>query len=152
MGSDRHSADADASCVRPLTRRSKEEDDFELRLETDETVRLISSDKVHGTAVVDRDGKTLGHIQNFMVDKYTGRVAYAIMSFGGTLGMGASLFPLPWPMLDYDVAKDGYALDITKEQMAQAPRFEANDQPEFTPDYRRTVIGFYRPVTASASS
>jgi len=131
--------------------RKGDEDDFELRLETDETVRLISSDKVQGTAVVGRDGKTLGEIQSFMVDKYTGRVAYAIMSFGGTLGLGASLFPLPWPVLEYDVAKDGYALDITKEQMAKAPRFEANNHPEYTPEYRRAVISFYRPVaTASA--
>ncbi len=128
-----------------LARRGGE-DDFELRLETDETVRLISSDKVRGTAVLGRDGKTLGEIQSFMVDKYTGRVAYAIMSFGGTFGLGASLFPLPWPALDYDVAKDGYVLGITKEQMAKAPRFEASDHPEYTADYRRAVISFYRPV------
>jgi hypothetical protein len=134
-----------------LNRKGKSEDDFELRLETDENVRLISSDKVEGTAVVDRDGVTLGHIKNFMVDKYTGRVAYAIMSFGGTMGLGASLFPLPWPLLDYDVDKDGYALDITKEQMAKAPRFEPSAHPEFTPEYRRTVISFYRPMAAQQS-
>jgi hypothetical protein len=134
-----------------LNRKGKSDDDFELRLETDENVRLISSDKVEGTAVVDRDGNTLGHIKNFMVDKYTGRVAYAIMSFGGTMGLGASLFPLPWPLLDYDVEKDGYALDITKEQMAKAPRFEPNSNPEFTPEYRRTVITFYRPMAAQQS-
>ena len=134
-----------------LSRRNREdEDDFELRLETDETVRLIASDKVEGTKVVDRDGATLGTIKSFMVDKYTGRVAYAIMTFGGTMGLGSSYFPLPWPLLDYDVDKDGYALDITKAEMAQAPRFEANDQPEFTPEYRRTVISFYRPQAANA--
>ncbi|HEX8444831.1 MAG TPA: PRC-barrel domain-containing protein [Allosphingosinicella sp.] len=115
-------------------------------------MRLISSDKVEGTAVVDRDGATLGHIKNFMVDKYTGRVAYAIMSFGGTMGLGTALFPLPWPLLDYDVEKDGYALDITKEQMAKAPRFEASANPEFTPEYRRTVISFYRPMATSQQS
>jgi hypothetical protein len=80
-----------------------------------------------------------------MVDKYTGRVAYAIMSFGGTMGVGASLFPLPWPLLDYDVEKDGYGLEITKEQMADAPRFEANNEPEFSPEYRRSLLTFYRP-------
>ena len=136
-----------------LSRRNREdEDDFELRLETDETVRLIASDKVEGTKVVDRDGATLGTIKSFMVDKYTGRVAYAIMTFGGTMGLGSSYFPLPWPLLDYDVDKDGYALDITKAEMAQAPRFEANDQPEFTPEYRRTVISFYRPQAANADA
>ena len=142
---------AAAGAAAYLTRKDKSDDDFELRLETDENVRLISSDKVEGTAVVDRDGKTLGHIKSFMVDKYTGRVAYAIMSFGGTAGFGTSLFPLPWPLLEYDVAKDGYALDITKEQMAEAPRFEPADHPEFTADYRRTVIAFYRPRTTASA-
>ncbi len=126
-------------------RRSGTEDDFQLRLETDENVRLISSTKVEGTPVVGTNGETLGNIQSFMVDKYTGRVAYAIMKFGGTMGVGASLFPLPWPILEYDVEKDGYALDITKDQLANAPRFEANDEPEFSPEYRRTLISFYRP-------
>jgi hypothetical protein len=128
-----------------LLGRKGDGDDFELRLATDETVRLISSDKVEGTAVVDRDGKKLGEIQSFMVDKYTGRVAYAIMSFGSTLGFGGSLFPLPWPVLEYDVENDGYALSITKEQMEKAPRFEADKHPEYTPEYRQSVISFYRP-------
>jgi hypothetical protein len=127
-------------------RRPAGEDDFELRLETDENVRLISSKKVEGTPVVGKNGESLGNIQSFMVDKYTGRVAYAVMSFGGTMGVGASLFPLPWPILDYDVEKDGYALDITKEQLANAPRFEQNKEPEFDPEYRRTLIAFYRPA------
>jgi hypothetical protein len=128
-----------------LARRgSQEEDDFELRLETDENVRLISSTKVEGTAVVGTNGERLGTIQSFMVDKYTGRVAYAIMAFGGTLGLGTSLFPLPWPMLEYDVEKDGYSLNITKEQLASAPKFEPSAEPEFDAAYRRRVLLFYR--------
>jgi hypothetical protein len=124
---------------------SQSGDDFQGRLETDENLRLISSKKVEGTPVVDKNGANIGHIQSFMVDKYTGRVAYAVMSFGGTMGLGASLFPLPWPLLDYDVENDGYGLDITKDQMKDAPRFEANNEPEFSPEYRRTLISFYRP-------
>ena len=123
----------------------REGDDFEMRLETDENLRLISSKKVEGTPVVGQNGESLGTIQSFMVDKYTGRVAYAIMAFGGTAGFGASLFPLPWPLLEYDVEKDGYALDITKDQMASAPRFEASNEPEFSPEYRRELLVFYRP-------
>jgi hypothetical protein len=103
-------------------------------------------DQGRGTPVVGTDGETLGTIQSFMVDKYTGRVAYAVMKFGGTMGVGTSLFPLPWPILEYDVEKDGYALDISKEQMANAPRFEPNKEPEFSPEYRRTLISFYRPA------
>ena len=120
------------------------EDDFETRLETDENVRLISSKKVEGTPVVDRDGKSIGSIVSFMVDKYTGRVAYAVMRFGGHFGVGASLFPLPWPVLDYDEEVSGYRLDIGKDELNEAPRFEENDEPEFDPAYRQRVILFYR--------
>jgi hypothetical protein len=129
----------------------RREDDFELRLETDETLRLISSAKVEGTAVVDRDGAKIGTVTSFMVDKYTGRVGYAVMRFGGTPGslwgaLGASLFPLPWPVLDYDEEAGGYRLEITQEEMAEAPRFEASEEPEFDAEYRRSVLQFYRPI------
>ena len=125
---------------------------FENRLETDETMRLISSKKVEGTPVVDRDGKKVGTIDSFMVDKYTGRVAYAVMKFGGRFGMGSSLFPLPWPMLDYDETKGGYLLDITRQALARAPRFQPSKEPEFDPEYRRKVILFYRPSAAGTRS
>lgn len=128
----------------------RQEDDFELRLETDENLRLISSSKVEGTPVVDRDGAKIGTITSFMVDKYTGRVAYAVLSFGGTMGMGASLFPLPWPVLDYDENAGGYMLDISKEEMKDAPRFEKNDEPEFSPEYRRSILVFYQPRTGAS--
>ena len=116
---------------------------FELRLQDDEDVRLISSSKVEGTAVVGRKGEHLGTIANFMVDKYTGRVAYAVLSFGGTMGIGGSLFPLPWSLLTYDVGKDGYVLAISKEQLANAPQFKASEAPEFSTSYRRDVALFY---------
>ncbi len=134
-----------AVAARQLMKPDSSEDDFQLRLETDENMRLIASNKVEGTAVVDRNGSRIGTIENFMVDKYTGRVAYAVMSFGGAFSFGSSLFPLPWPLLDYDEEKGGYVLDITKEELADAPRFERNDEPEFSPTYRRRLILFYAP-------
>ena len=66
---------------------------------TDETSRLIASDKVEGTAVYDRDGEHLGSVHNFMVDKVSGQVAYAVLAFGGFLGLGESHHPLPWRSL-----------------------------------------------------
>lgn len=116
---------------------------FELQLQTDENVRLISSTKVEGTPVVGRNGEHLGKIESFMVDKYTGRVAYAVMSFGGTLGFGEHLFPLPWSLLDYDVGKDGYVLNLSSEQIERAPKFKRSDTPEFNADYRRSVARAY---------
>ena len=135
-----------AVAARKYAAGDEPQDDFQLRLETDENLRLISSKKVEGTPVVDRDGVRIGTIDNFMVDKYTGRVAYAVMRFGGTMGFGTSLFPLPWPLLDYDEEAGGYRLEITRDEMKEAPRFEENQEPEFDPDYRRRVILFYRPL------
>ena len=111
---------------------------------TDETSRLIASNKVEGTAVYNRQGDKLGSVYNFMVDKYSGRVGYAVMTFGGTMGFGESLFPLPWSILAYDEAKGGYRLPIDKDDLASAPRFEASDEPEFSPEYRRQILVFYR--------
>jgi hypothetical protein len=88
----------------------------------DETPRLIASSKVEGTAVFDRAGEQLGTVYNFMVDKFTGQVAYVIMSFGGFLGLGESYHPLPWRALTYDVRLGGYVVDIDKTKLADAPR------------------------------
>lgn len=115
-----------------------------LPLDNDETMRLISSAKVEGTKVVDRDGTAVGTIQSMMIDKYTGRVAYAILSFGGTFGLGGTLFPLPWGSLDYDVEADAYMLALTKDQLNNAPKFEARDTPEFDAPYRQRIVLFYR--------
>ena len=125
--------------------RKSSSDEFELKLQTDENIRLISSSKVEGTPVVGRDGERLGTIENFMVDKYSGRVAYAVLSFGGTLGFGESLFPLPWSFLRYDVNKDGYVLNLTKDQLSRAPKFKPSETPEFSADYRRSIASAYRP-------
>ena len=67
---------------------------------SDETDRLIASNKVEGTAVYNRQGERLGSIYNFMVDKRSGQVEYAVMSFGGFLGIGDSYHPLPWKALN----------------------------------------------------
>jgi hypothetical protein len=119
--------------------RKTETEQFDLQLQTDENMRLISSSKVEGTAVFGRDGERLGRIDSFMVDKYSGRVAYAVLSFGGTMGFAESLFPLPWSALTYDEKKDGYVLAISADQLSRAPKFKPSEAPEFNADYRRSV-------------
>ena len=69
---------------------------------TDETSSLIASDKVEGTSVYNAKGEKLGSIYNFMVDKRSGEVEYAVLQFGGVLGLGSDYYPLPWDVLDYD--------------------------------------------------
>ena len=111
---------------------------------TDETDRLIASDKVEGTAVYNRAGERLGSVQNVMIDKFSGQVAYAVMSFGGFLGIGERYHPLPWRMLTYDTGRGGYVVDVTRERLEQAPSYARDEAPwGGNPDYGRDVYAHY---------
>ena len=70
-----------------------------MTLEADETGNLIGSDKVEGTAVYGADNNKIGSIERVMIDKKSGRVSYAVLSFGGFLGIGDDHYPLPWQSL-----------------------------------------------------
>lgn len=108
-----------------------------------ETDRLIASDKVEGTPVYNKAGEHLGSVYNFMVDKTTGKVAYAVMSFGGFLGIGERYHPLPWKKLDYDARMGGYVVDISREQLEGAPSYGRDESPWENPQYGRDVYGYY---------
>jgi sporulation protein YlmC with PRC-barrel domain len=82
---------------------------------------LIESDRVEGTSVYDRSGKRIGTVERVMIDKISGRVAYAVMSFGGFFGVGANEYAVPWRMLDYDPSLGGYRIQVTAEQLRSAP-------------------------------
>jgi len=97
-------------------------------LETRETARLIACDKVEGTAVRNRKGESLGSIDNIMIDKITGRVAYAVMSFGGFLGIGERYHPLPWSVLTYDPSVGAYVVDLNKKVLEAAPTFARDER------------------------
>ena len=88
-----------------------------------ETVSLIGSDKVEGTAVYGADRNKIGSVQRVMIDKISGKVTYAVVSFGGFLGMGEDYYPIPWPQLKYDTSLEGYVVGITEDQLNKAPRF-----------------------------
>jgi len=84
---------------------------------------LISSDRVQGTEVYGTSGEHIGTIENLVIDKITGRVVYAMMSFGGFLGLGKRLYPIPWEKLSYDIDEGGYSTDLTEEQVKNAPDY-----------------------------
>src|SRR5436190_21416843 len=88
-----------------------------------ETASLIGSDKVEGTSVYGADDNSIGSVQRVMIDKISGKVAYAVVSFGGFLGMGEDYFPLPWSALKYDTRLDGYRTNITESQLKGAPHY-----------------------------
>ena len=118
-------------------------DDDHRGLPVDETSRLIASNKVEGTAVYGREGERLGTIYNFMVDKYSGQVEYAVMRYGGFLGMGQRYYPLPWRILTYDTREGGYRIDLTDRDMQRAPSFGRDEEPRFSRDYGRRVHNWY---------
>ena len=118
-------------------------DDNHRCLPINETGRLIASNKVEGTPVYGRGGDRLGTIYNFMVDKYSGQVEYAVMSHGGFLGLGQRYYPLPWRILRYDTRAGGYRIDISHRDMERAPSFGRDDEPRFSHDYGRRVNDWY---------
>lgn len=107
-----------------------------------ETARLIASDKVEGTRVYNKQAERLGSIRNFMVNKTSGRVEYAVMEFGGVLGIGSEYYPLPWDLLTYDEQVGGYAVDIDKSKLEGAPRYRDRD-PQWDELYGQQVYGYY---------
>ncbi|HEV2746842.1 MAG TPA: PRC-barrel domain-containing protein [Allosphingosinicella sp.] len=126
-------------------RREREfgRDDHRPGLPIDETGRLIASNKVEGTAVYGRDGHRLGSIYNFMVDKISGRVEYAVMTFGGFLGLGTRYYPLPWRVLTYDTRAGGYRIDMTERDLERAPSFDRDSEPSFDRSYGERVHDYY---------
>lgn len=78
---------------------------------------LIGSDRVEGTAVYRPDGTLIGTIDRVMIGKDTGIVAYAVLSLGGFLGFGADHAPLPWSLLHYDKARDGFIVDLDETEL-----------------------------------
>jgi hypothetical protein len=111
---------------------------------TEETNNLISADKVTGTSVYNRQGKKLGSVYGVMLNKSTGQVAYAIMSFGGFLGIGESYHPLPWRALTYDTRQDGYVVDIDRSRLEGAPSYTTRDEPNWSDrSYGQRVDQYY---------
>jgi hypothetical protein len=115
-----------------------------------ETVSLIGSDKVEGTAVYGADERKIGSVQRVMIDKMSGKVAYAVISFGGFLGIGEDYYPMPWSNLKYDTRLDGYRVGVTEDQLRGAPKYSkaeswdwsnrANDRRVY--DYYKTPLWY----------
>jgi sporulation protein YlmC with PRC-barrel domain len=104
---------------------------------------LIGADKVNGTNVYNPAGDKLGSVDDIMIDKKSGRAIYAVMAFGGFLGMGEKQHPLPWSSLTYDEKKGGFIVNLDKKQLEGAPTIDGGDDFVWTPDYGRTVDKYY---------
>jgi hypothetical protein len=94
---------------------------------SNETSSLISAGKVQGTPVYNMKKEKLGTVEDLMIDKLSGVVAYAVLSFGGFLGIGDRHHPLPWQVLDYDTNQGGYVIDLDKETLKGAPSYGVDE-------------------------
>jgi hypothetical protein len=109
-----------------------------------ETSNLIGSDKVEGTDVYSASGESVGSIERVMIDKVSGKVAYAVMSFGGFMGIGEDYYPVPWSQLTYDTNLGGYRTNITKEQLDRAPKYTESTDWNWSRENDRRVYDYYR--------
>lgn len=109
-----------------------------------ETSTLIAGGKVAGTNVVNTNGDNIGEIHDVMIDKQSGKVAYAVMSFGGFLGIGQDYHPLPWALLKYDANRGGYVVNITKAQLEGSPRYGEDADLDWSDrDYESQLHRYY---------
>ena len=112
-------------------------------LEKRETSNLIGSDKVEGTPVYRSNGDSVGQIERVMIDKLSGKVAFAVMSFGGFLGIGEDYYPLPWSVLTYNPKLGGYEVNITEQQLKNAPKYSRYDTWDWSDRSRMENVSHY---------
>jgi hypothetical protein len=105
-------------------------------------VRVVKAE-VEGTAVYGADDRKTGNVQRVMIDKISGKVAYAVISFGG-FGIGEDYYPMPWPNLKYDTTPGGYRVGVTEDQLKGAPKFSRSTDWDWSDRSRdRAVYGYY---------
>lgn len=109
-----------------------------------ETYDCIGSDKVEGTAVYGPDREKIGSIERIMIGKRSGKVDYAVLSFGGFLGLGEDHYPLPWASLHYDNELGGYLVNVTRDQLEGAPKYDNENDWDWSDTARgRKVYDYY---------
>ena len=105
---------------------------------------VLSADDLAGDVVVNRAGEKLGKIEDFMVDVGSGRIRYAVLSFGGVLGIGNKLFAVPPEALAFDAANERLILDVDRQRLENAPGFDRDNWPNFAdPTLASEIYGYY---------
>lgn len=106
--------------------------------------RVMSASTLAGDKVVNGAGEDLGKVQDLMIDTPTGRVAYAVLSFGGFLGMGDKLFAIPWDRLSLDEKNKRFVLNIDKAKLEKAPGFDKDNWPDMAdPSWGSRIYSYY---------
>lgn len=100
-------------------------------MSTNANPSVLSASTISGDAVVNRGGESLGKVEDLMIDVEGGRVSYAVLSFGGFLGMGNKLFAVPFESLELDSYNKRFILDVPKDRLENAPGFDKDNWPNF---------------------
>ena len=110
---------------------------------------LIPAKRLNGSLVFNQAGEEIGKVEDIAVDKRSGKVAYAILSFGGFLGLGQKHQPLPWSALTFDPDRGGYVVDVTEEFLRLAPKLDPSDLSGWDDSEQRDAIHtYYAPLGA----
>ena len=104
---------------------------------------LMGADTLHGEDVYNTKDEDLGDIKEIMIDMRSGRIAYAVLSFGGALGMGEKLFAVPWSALKLDTVKKRFTLDMDKDRLKGAPGFDKDAWPHMSDQAWGTQVHSY---------
>lgn len=106
--------------------------------------RVLSASTLSGDKVVNAAGEDLGKVDEIMIDVPTGRVGYAVLSFGGFLGMGDKLFAIPWDQLTVDEGRKCYVLNVNRQTLENAPGFDKDNWPDMADrDWSTQVYSYY---------
>lgn len=104
----------------------------------------IRATTVNGTDVFNADGEKIGHIDDIVLSKRKGNAVYAILSFGGFLGLGEKYHPLPWASLHYDDGLAGYVVNVSRDQLEDAPSYQRGQDPDWNdPEFDKRIAGYY---------
>jgi len=104
---------------------------------------VMDAATLKGDSVVNSSGEDLGNIEAIMLDVTSGRIAYAVLSFGGFLGMGSKLFAIPWSALTLDAAEKRFILDVSKDRLENAPGFDKDHWPSMADNSWATEVHSY---------
>jgi sporulation protein YlmC with PRC-barrel domain len=105
---------------------------------------LMGADTLVGNDVYNDESESLGDIKEIMLDMRTGRVSYAVLSFGGFLGIGEKFFAVPWDALKLDTAHKRFVLDVKKDRLKSAPGFDKDHWPDMAdPTWEKGIHAYY---------
>lgn len=97
----------------------------------DHSNEVVKTADVIGKSVIGVDNDKLGKIEEIVIDKVSGQVRYAVLSFGGFMGMGSDFYALPWAMFDYQDDEDAFKINVSKEKLKSATGFNKDEWPDF---------------------